>query len=366
MHAWLASPIVARRGAAHPAQGGFVLIELMIAALLITLLAVWASQAWVQRLRDSEAQSLAAWMLAARHVAQSYLDGHAGEIAQASLPGALGESAYQDWSRPAWAELKADGMAAVDFPESGPLGLGLGMQVLRHGVCPGAACRLEALVHTNGPIRSRDGKRIDEGMIAQWLMAAQGYGAVVWARSPEVLAGASLRHPNPLPGTTEAWQAGVVAVSVTQSPGSDGAPDQGGTEDFLRVGDVRDPDFQGTATVKGDISTQSSLAAARYLVLGERNLEYHSCSAEGALSVERGFQGLLLCSGGLWMSAGRASGGGFSHNSQRGCVNSLGQSTRNPVTRGCFCPDGYAAVQISDSGPDPIEGRTLGYLCVVN
>ncbi|MDN5844512.1 MAG: hypothetical protein L0H54_13830, partial [Alcaligenaceae bacterium] len=296
----------------------------------------------------------------------AYLDSHADEMAEAPLPGPLAGGAYQDWSQPKWVELKADHMATADFPESGPLGLQLGLQVLRHGACPGAACRLEALIHTDGPILSRDHKQIDQGMIAQWLMAAQGHGAVVWERSPDVLAGASLRHPNPLPGATQAWQAGVVAVSVVQSAGSGGGSNQGDTEDFLRVGDTRNPDFQGSATVKGDIGTQSSLTAARYLVLAERNSEYHVCGVEGALSVERGFQGLLLCSSGLWRSAGRAAGGGFSHHSVRGCVNSLGQSTRNPVTRGCFCPDGYVPVQISDSGSDPVQGRTQGYICVVN
>ena len=366
MRARFPEVLIRRHRPAHGAQGGFILLELTIAALLMTLLVVWASQAWMQRLRDAEAQSLAAWMLAARHVAQSYLDVHADEIAQAPLSGVLGDGAYQDWSRPAWAELKADGLAAADFPESGPLGLRLGMQVLRQGSCPGPACRLEVLIHTDGPILSRDRRRIDEGLIAQWLMAANGGGAVVWERSPDVLAGASLRHPNPVPGMAQPWPAGVVAMSVVRSTGAGDQSGHGNSEDFLRVGDVRDPDFQGSATVRGDIRTQSSLAAARYLVLAERNLEYQSCSIEGALSVERGYRGLLLCSGGVWMSAGRAAGGGFSHNSLRGCVNSLGQSTRNPVTRSCSCPGGYAAVQISDSGPDPVEGRTEGYICVVN
>src|SRR3546814_15477167 len=87
-----------RRTAAARAQRGFVLLELVIAGLLVTLLAVWGSQAWMQRLRDSEAQSLAAWMLAARHVTQAYLDSHVGAMAETSLPGPLAAGAYQDWS----------------------------------------------------------------------------------------------------------------------------------------------------------------------------------------------------------------------------------------------------------------------------
>lgn len=357
----------ARTAEVRGAQQGFVLLELIVAGLLLTLLAVWGSQSWMQRVRDAQAQALAAWMLAARTVAHDYLVRHGAEMVMADQESALAAQGYLDWSQPAWAELKAGGLARPGFPELGALGMRVGVRILRHGVCPGEACRLEALVHTMQPVLSRDRQRVDEGMIAQWLMAAQGLGAVVWEHSPDVLAGPTLRHPNPLPGLAQAWPAGVVALSVSL-PGAvaSSSGGSGESDDFLRVGDVRNPDFQGSATVQGDIATQSSLRAQRYLVLQDRNSEFQACVEGGALSVENFHDGLLLCRGNIWRSAGRAEGGGFSSNSRFGCANREGGSTRNPATGGCFCGMGYVPVQVSDSGPDPQEGRTLGFLCVGN
>lgn len=352
---------------ARDAQRGFVLLELMVAGLLITLLAVWGSQSWMQRVRETQAQALASWMLAAREVARDYLALHGAVIATADQTVALSSQGYLDWSQPAWAELKAGGLARTGFPELGALGLRLGVQVLRHGVCPGEACRLEALIHTTGPVLSPDRQRVDEGMLAQWQMAAQGLGAVVWTGSADVLSGPTLRHPNPLPGSSERWPPGVVALAVSLPGSSVGSADEPGESgDFLRVGDTRDPDFQGVATVQGDITSRSALRAQHYLALGDRNVEFQICPEEGALSPERFFNGLLVCRGNTWQSAGRAAGGGFSFNSLHGCTDREGRTTRNPVTGGCFCGIGYIPVLISDSGAHPEEGRTQGFMCVGN
>lgn len=185
--------------------------------------------------------------------------------------------------------------------------------------------------------------------------------------SADVLAGSTLRLPNPLPGSAEAWPPGVVALAVSW-PGAS-AHSTGGlgeADDFLRVGDTRDPDFQGPATVRGDITTESALRAKRYVALEDRHIEFEVCPEEGALSLERFYSGLLLCRGGTWRSAGRAAGGGFSFNTLYGCVDREGRPTKNPVTGGCFCGGGYASVLVSDSGTNPQDGRTQGYICVGN
>lgn len=349
------------------AQRGFVLLELMVVGLLMTLLVVWSSQSWMQRVRESQAHALAAWMLAARAVAHDYLARHGAQIALADQPSALTTRGYKDWAQPAWEELKADGLAQPGFPELGALGMRLGVQVLRLGGCPGETCRLEALIHTLQPVLMRDRQWVDEGMISQWLMAAQGLGAVVWAHRPDVLAGATLQHANPLPGVAQAWLPGVIALAVSLSSAAANAPGElGETDDFLRVGDTRNPDFQGQATVQGDIATLSSLRAKRYLTLQERNVEFQACAEEGALSLENFHNGLLLCRGKTWRSAGRAAGGGFSFNSVYGCADRDGVTMSNPVTGGCFCGAAYMPVRISDSGAHPQEGRTQGYLCVGN
>jgi hypothetical protein len=344
-----------------------VLLELMVAGLLMTLLAVWASQTWMHRVREAQGQALAAWMLAAREVAHDYLLRHGADIAAADHGSALLARGYRDWSQPTWVELKADRISRPGFPESGALGLHLGLRILRHGDCPGEACRLEAVIHTTQPLLTSDRQRVDEGMIAQWLMATHGAGAVVWSRSPDALAGSTMRHPNPLPGQGQPWPVGVVALAVSTTAGITAPSDASGdTGDFLRVGDPRNPDFQGAATVQGDIETRSALRARQHLVLQDRNQEFQPCEDEGALSIEGFRSGMLLCRGNVWRSAGRAAGGGFSFNSLYGCSDRDGIMMRNPVTGGCFCNPGYAPVQISDSGTHPQDGRTLGYLCVAN
>src|SRR3546814_6016603 len=68
--------------------------------------------------------------------------------------------------------------------------------------------------------------------------------------------------PNPPDAGIPALPVGTIAMAVTaeQLEGSR----------FLRVRDDRDPAFQGSASVQGNIGTQKSLMAGEYLFLGGR------------------------------------------------------------------------------------------------
>jgi hypothetical protein len=173
---------------------------------------------------------------------------------------------------------------------------------------------------------------------------------------PDQVAGAAFIFPNPPAADINLLPVGTIAMAIT--------PEQLALADFLRVGDTRDPDFQGKATVKGDITAQGSLLAQNYVHIGAQEQALTACGVVGAVAREL-YGGLLVCRGNKWRSAGPGGGGGFSINSLYGCGTSLGLSTANPVTGLCTCPVDYDKVLISDSGPhDAPEGRTRGYLCV--
>ncbi len=351
-------------GPAGRREQGFVLIEFAIASLILILVAVWAAHAWAQRVRDLQAQSLAVWMMAAHDGARAYLGRHGPALALAEGPDALQHEGFDDWRTPAWHEMRLAGLLPPGWTETGPMGLLAGLQIQRSGDCPGGACRLMALVHTRDALVARDGRTVDESLVAQWLMAVQGKGLVVWPHAPDVLSGAARRLPAP-----GGWQPGTVALAADGGH-AEGAGGQGDADldltPYLRLGDERDPAFQGDATIDGSVSSGASLRARDYLVLSRNSDPQEACDEEGAFSFERGRDGTLLCRGGRWRSAGRADGGGFLLHSHRGCVDAVGAFRGNPVTGDCSCPFGYQPVMVSDMGATAsAEGRTTGFICVV-
>ncbi len=335
-------------------QRGYFLLELLGAMLLATLLAVWGADALVGRLNDAAAQSSAAWMLSLRDAARLYVERYADSLKSASHAADLLDKGYADWSGPSLPELKADGLLAAAFPERSTLA-GARVRIVRAGNCPGSSCRLDALVHSDTPLVRGRARHVDEQAVAQWLLASQGWGGSVRAAQPDVIRGAAFQFSNP-PWPGDALPPGTVALTVAAFGAQDG--------DYLRVGDSRNPDFQGPASVQGDITTGGDLHVARHLHLVSQALLYAACNHDGAVSRETD-GGLLICRNGLWRTASRSGGGGFSINQLRGCYSNQGASTANPLTGSCSCPVGAAMVQISDSGPQAFpEGRTFGYLCL--
>jgi hypothetical protein len=341
-------------------QQGFAMLELAAAVLVATLLVVWAASALVHKINDAAAQSSAVWMLAIKKGAQGYLERHATQLALASQTSALSEQGYANWARPSLAELKADQLLSPGFPEQGAAGLGAAVVVMRSGVCPGADCRLEALIYASKAFTHRASGAADEQMVAQWLMASQGWGGSVKPSNPHVISGAAFAFPNPPAPGTDKLPIGTVAMAVTS--------EQLSGLDFLRVRDQRDPQFQGEASVKGDIHAQASLTVQKHLFVEAQNNFMTSCAADGAIASEPG-GGLLVCRNGRWRSAGRRNAGAYMVNSKRGCRDADGKSTANPVTGACSCPVGSKEQGVSDSGPDSesdpaLLGRTRGYVCI--
>jgi hypothetical protein len=336
-------------------QRGLGVLELMLGAILLTLLATWAAGALVTRMDEAAARSNAVWMLSVRQALHSYLERYAPLIAYADNTTALVAYGYADWSSPTLHEFKTTTLLSTGFPEAVRPGGGASIRVMRTGICPGPECYVEGLVHSTTPFLQHKSEEVDEYMVAQWLMSSKGWGAWVRPQAPELIQGPAFRYDNPS-WAGPALAAGSVAMAVTREHLRE--------FDYLRVGDLRNPDFRADVDVAGSLQLAGDLDVAQYLHLDARGALDQPCSRDGI--VTRSTQtGLLLCRAGTWRPATRAGGGGFSLNDVWGCANNRGAPTSNPVTGACTCPPATSVVQISDSGPQDFpEGRTLGYLCV--
>ena len=337
------------------AQQGFVMLELVVAAIVTTLVAVWAGNKLVNKINDARAQASAVWMMSVKRSVHGYIERYADALVQAGHMAALSDHGYGDWAAPALAELKADGLLSSGFPVAVAGAGSAAVRLVRHGTCPGLSCRLEAIVYSTSPFLTTAGQNVDDQMVAQWLLAAQGWGGSVSVSHPHLFRGAAFEMPNPV-GAGAALPPGTVALAITS--------EQLDHLDYLRVRDSRDPQFQGMATVEGNINAQSDLHVGRYMHLGAQEELNSPCPADTAVAREID-GGLLVCRQNVWRSASRTGGGGYSTNLLYGCKTRSGASTENPVTGMCGCPVGSNPVLISDSGPQAFpEGRTLGYMCV--
>ncbi|MAO50899.1 MAG: hypothetical protein CML16_08490 [Pusillimonas sp.] len=335
----------------QPDRRGFALLELIVAALISTLLAVWASDMWINRINDSAAQSFASWMRAAKTAAAHYLSLHGSTIRLAESAGVLNSEGYADWAQPTVPEFINQALLPLGFPTRFASGPALALQIIRTGVCPGQDCDLQALIYTEGPLVPRIGSDDYASMQAQWMLAARGDGGAVFPTTPNRISGALFGFANPPVAGAPVLPVGSVAMAVTV--------EQTRAMDFLKVKDERDPQFQASLSVQGIIATEKTLRATDSLWLGYRAYAQAPCPEDGLVAREN-FGGLLVCRGMRWVSAGGVGGGGFSVNSLTGCT----MDTMNPVTGACTCPTSYTAVRIADSGVDAGAGRTRGYMCV--
>ncbi|NYT36996.1 hypothetical protein ERD78_08930 [Allopusillimonas soli] len=204
-------------------QRGYALLELSLAVLLSTLIAAWSASALMARVDEMRAQSSAQWMLTVQDAAAGYLSRHDHDLTVGGAAGKLAESGYADWAAPTVAELRAQGLLPPGFPLHVKPGGGARVRILRGRGCPGPACTMQALVHSETPFLKEAFRgvgtavlraEVDERLVANWLLAAGGKGGWVNPRRPEYVAGPVFSWPNP------AWEGpplppGTVALSVS-------------------------------------------------------------------------------------------------------------------------------------------------------
>ncbi len=335
-------------------QNGSLLFEFLIIASLALVLTIWGVNEWTQKSKDLQAKSLANWMqIASRSVGAYMQDNY--ESLQSRLKANPSDNQID------WQVLQTAGYLPVSWQKIGPSKQTLGLRVDLIGDCALQACYLRAIVYTKKPVLTAASK-LDESFIAQWLMTMGGTGAVVWPAQADFISGygVKVRIPNDL-----ILPIGTIAtVQSTRTNQADSGESAPVTEDFLKVKDPRNPDFQGDLNVAGDIISAKNLIAENGVVINKYVIENGSCPTEGAISHNYYYAGLMVCKNGKWQFSAPLKGGGYLFNSKRGCVNSLGQSTANPITNSCSCPPLYKDIQISESGSltDP-GGQTYGYIC---
>ncbi len=336
-------------------QAGYVLLELVLVMLIAGLLASWGIHAWVNRYNDAQAHAAAVWMSAVHKGVLAYVQRYSAEIQQATTPDALHTEGFADWRAPRLDELEQAGLLSSATPrESGLIGAA-GLRVWRSGDCPGEHCRVEALVFGRRALADAGSGQPDEAMVAQWLLAAQGQGGAVHPGDPGRIRGASFAFSSALPDGTILLP-GTVGMAVTA--------DHSALWHFLRLRDVRNPDFQGAMSVAGDVQAGGDIETSGELVVGAQRIHSEPCITENAVAHDVA-GGLLVCRSGRWRPASRMGGGGYSINSIHGCRSADGVPTANPITTLCSCPSYAAPVLIMDTGNRPFpEGRQQAYLCV--
>jgi len=352
-------------GARRVRQRGSLLLEFMVLAALGLALAVWAGQEWAQRVRVLQAQALAAWMDTAQAAAQAYLQRHAAELGRAADPDALAARGYADWRSPTWEELRAAGLLPGGWQAGGPLRQTLHLRVRQTDPCAQPPCGLQAVVAAASPLLQGQGG-VDESLIAEWLLASRGRGLVVWPQDPAWLRGSGQRVSLP-DGLAAA--PGTVALLAGLPPAAESRPPDGpaADSDYLRVRDERDPDFQGGASVRGNVRSGAWLQAREGVVLEQGWSSGGVCSAEGAVGRDSRYAGLLVCQQGRWRPLARPAGGGYLYNSRRGCFSQTGMATSNPLTGTCSCGAGYIPLLVAESGSlASAEGLSQGVVCQPN
>ncbi len=370
-------------------QQGFALLELLVATLVATLLAIWGAARLADAAHESGAQASAAWMMSVRDGVAAYLDRYADTLHSATQPDALANAGYADWAAPTLGELEADGLLSRGFPKMGPMAVrsslagpvngaatasrgvapasdrdGAHVRLFKNPDCKGEACRLHAVVYSRHPMLAPNSRQVDGRGIAQWLLSTQGMGGWVNPARPRQLAGASFDWVNPpwrgpalLPGTV------ALAVGAASIPGAK----------FIRMHDTRDPEFQGSISVKGPVTASSDVKVGGYLHLRSVPPTLVTCASEGAIALrERG--GLVLCRNRQWRSLTGGVAGAFSVDGSHWChVRGAGHPDRpnsyyvNPHTGNCTCPPGTTAFFMSEGSTEG-EGdgnrRIRRYLCL--
>lgn len=348
--------------ASRPARAaGFALLELSIALLIGTVLAVWGSAALMRRADDAAAQAVGAWLLEIRQAASHMLERHFDSLAAGARPqDGQGRPLYADPLAPTLAEFKAEGLLPAGFPETVAGAAQARVRLLRPNACPGPACRIDALVYSTQPLRAADGAP-DLMRMAVLTAAAAGYGGYATADGGGRLRGTAFDFPNPYAPGAAALPAGTPVLWA----GLDAAT----ADRYVRRFDTRDPQLQSNLTTAGSIDSAGRIHARGRLVTSEY-LEVgvawpgDACSQEG-LVARSGRGGVLTCRDGGWAAEDAGFGGAFSYNNRFGCSLHTGESTVNPRTGGCYCGYGYQAVIVSYGGKwNDDEGWTTGYICV--
>jgi type II secretory pathway pseudopilin PulG len=226
-------------------QAGVFLLELGLALMLALIAATWAGSRVMQAVRDAQAEATGSYLLAVKGAMDGAIAGNFQAYARGlPLLNADGSARFADAMAPTLAELRTLGHLPANFPFTAPAGQAALVQVRRDAVrCPGIGCRVDALIHLSTPFRTPFGD-IDYQAAALAVSAMQGWGGAAWFDDPSRIRGSGFTLDNPVSSTS----GGIVgAVSML---------DTSMWNQFVRMGDDRDPALQGNLSLQGSTSAK--------------------------------------------------------------------------------------------------------------
>ena len=341
-------------------EGGFALLELIIAMALASLLALWGASFWMQQAEDAAAQSSGVWLLTLKKAVDQMLVRQADTLVGIVQVEPAG-SGYRDIWRPTIAELIAAGHLSKGFPNRPALGYEARVRVFPpEGACLTRGCKIEALVWAQ-PVTGQLRQANDTNRLGKLLTALEGQGASVHPFLPHRIKGGSIDRPNPPSADLAAFPVGTIAALSFY--------DSTQFAHFVRQFDLRDTVLKGKfeaakglttpsdVVVGGVVSAGTRISAGEYLQVGALAAEGNACEASGLIG--RGADGnLLVCHQGRWQLSGASFGGVFLTHSWRSChgdrhlMEVLPWQTDqvnmvNPKTGQCNCPAGFKPMLLS-------------------
>lgn len=226
-------------------QAGFFLLELGLALMLALIAATWAGAHVMQAVRDSQAEATGSYLLAIKGAMDGAIAGNFYAYARGlPLVNADGSTRFADPMAPTLNELRALGHLPAGFPATTPAGQRVLIRVQRDPVrCPGIGCRVDALIHTTTPFRAALGD-IDYQAAALAVSSMQGWGGAAWFDDPSRIRGSAFTRDNPV-SSSSGGVVGVVAMLDTSM-----------WNQFVHMGDDRDPALQGNLSIQGSVSAK--------------------------------------------------------------------------------------------------------------
>lgn len=269
-------------------QRGFVMLEIMAGLAIMIGIAMWAAYQSTQEVKETIAEATGRYMLNVRGAVldllseqNAFLTGvdtsafPAGTVAPA--PAWLASAPTQTITVQQLKMLRADGSPGylnTGFPELTQFGGEVRVRIDRAGTCPGASCRLDALVYST--VAEEDVRQISKA-----VQAADGYGGYSWRSEPDRIRGALFNLPNP-----QGSVAGILGVVASL--------DTTMFNQFVRQADTRHIYLNNQLTVAGQVTTSTGYAYDTNVSSGD------VCAVEG-LYAESARKSLAVCLGGTWM-----------------------------------------------------------------
>lgn len=298
-----------KRGGAR--QRGFTIIELIVTMALAAIAAATINSTKVIEASESAiAEGTGEYLMVLREgLSQYQLNNSTALEANDPVPG------FIDPLRPLVSELKAANLINPGTPNVGPLGFVPDLSLVRTN-CPGSACQITAIVRTPGSFvvpRTGNTPRYDLAISAANVM--RGTYAISYAGDEANLRGATFNMPNPAPGQPGAVLAAVAFMNASFF------------NQFLRMKDKRDPEFQGNLSAEGNLSIKGTSNLQGNVTIGG------TLTVNGATTYNSSVAGLS--------TIGTGTGGGCNLAELQANGNVVSQSDCAGTNRSTMSPQGY-------------------------